>query len=371
MNARPDGQDGIRKAREIVADLFEPNPLIYWLDLVVTAIVAYSLAITFLNWDLWVDKSDWFYLPGLIGIWLAAGFGLFRMAMFMHEVTHFKPGRLTGLKVTWNLIGGVPLLMPSFLYGCHLDHHSARHYGTGHDGEYLPLGGGRLGVMVWFFAQVLLLPFLVFIRFLIIGPISFLHPKLRRLVLERMSSFVINFHYRREIPRDAPRKFWALMECLCFLRAAGIVVFVIMGWGGIDWTRFVDLYLLAVLALGLDRVRETVAHRYRGDGNTMSQLGQLADSVNITGKTVFTELMFPLGMRYHALHHMFPSMPHHNLGTAHRRLLEQLPEGSFYHQVKGESFWHAVRLLIKNTRHAARHPPRLADQWFASRNTGG
>jgi fatty acid desaturase len=41
-------------------------------------------------------------------------------------------------------------------------------------------------------------------------------------------------------------------------------------------------------------------------------------------------LWAPLGQRYHALHHVFPSIPYHWLGVAHRRLMRQLPADNPY-----------------------------------------
>jgi fatty acid desaturase len=42
-------------------------------------------------------------------------------------------------------------------------------------------------------------------------------------------------------------------------------------------------------------------------------------------------LWAPVGLRYHALHHLIPSVPYHALGEAHRRLVAQLPAGTTYH----------------------------------------
>ena len=50
--------------------------------------------------------------------------------------------------------------------------------------------------------------------------------------------------------------------------------------------------------------------------------------INITGQTWPTALLFPVGLRYHALHHLFPALPCHHMGTAHRRLMQNLPSDS-------------------------------------------
>jgi fatty acid desaturase len=272
---------------------------------------------------------------------------------------------MVAFNTTWNLTAGVALLIPSFLYESHLAHHNTHHYGTGNDGEYLPLGVGPLRNILGFLGQILLLPIFVFVRFLIIAPISFLNPRLRQFVLERMSSFVVNFSYRRAIPDNAPRKVWAAMEVLCFLRAAALVGSVLGGF--VPWTRLIDVYLLAMLALGLNHVRTLVAHRYLSSGKTMSHAEQVDDSLNITGSPLLGDLLFPVGLRYHALHHAFPSLPYHNLGIAHRRLVAKLPADSPYHRTNMRGIREALGELIKSSREACALPPPPADAWYARR----
>ncbi len=56
---------------------------------------------------------------------------------------------------------------------------------------------------------------------------------------------------------------------------------------------------------------------------------QYLDSVNVPGGFL-PYLWAPVGLRYHALHHLLPSMPYHALGEAHRRLSAHLGTGSTY-----------------------------------------
>ena len=63
-----------------------------------------------------------------------------RQSTFIHELTHLKPRSVPGFRAAWNLLIGIPLLVPSFLYeGVHNQHHAKRYYGTANDPEYLPL----------------------------------------------------------------------------------------------------------------------------------------------------------------------------------------------------------------------------------------
>lgn len=359
------------QARELISDLYKPKPWVYWIDLLLTLTVAYSAAVVFLN----PGRFSASLVTQLV-CYAIAGIGLFRAALFMHEIVHFRRGEMVAFKVGWNLLAGIPMLVPSFLYESHLVHHNTRHYGTVNDGEYLPLGVGRLRNLLEFLGQILLLPAFVAFRFLILTPISFLHPRLRLWVLERASSFVINFSYRRAIPDNAPRKVWALVEIACFFRTAAIFAFVTIGIAGMEANaaqrddflqRIPRLYAIAMLTLGLNHVRTLAAHRYRSTGKRMNHAEQVQDSVNIRGNWFWTEFIFPVGLRWHGLHHMFPLIPYHNLGIAHRRLAKGLPADSPYHEITLPSFWSAVGGLLKSSREACQNPPPGSDLWYASR----
>jgi len=365
MNA-PDSSAPIQQARRLVADLLVPNPAIYWVDFLASIVVGYGATMVYLAAPMFSATQ--------VAAWLVAGLALFRVSLFIHEIVHFRRGEMTAFKVAWNVLAGIPLLMPSFLYEHHLDHHNARHYGTARDGEYLPLGVARLRTLLGYLGEIAILPLLAVARFLVGTPVSFLHPRLRRFVLERCSPLVINMRYRREIPADAPRGLWAAMEAACFLRACGLLTFLVAGsvnLGGqsidVGWQRPLKLYLLAVLALGLNHVRTLVAHRFTSTGDRMSFADQLDDSINVEGRTPLVALMFPVGLRYHALHHLFPSIPYHNLGIAHRRIVAGMPAWESYREATYRTFGAAIRDLLASARAATASPPPPADRWFASR----
>jgi fatty acid desaturase len=365
MNA-VDSSPSIQRARRLVADLLVPNPAIYWADLLASVAVGYGAAVVYLRAAPWSASQ--------VVAWLVAGLALFRVSLFMHEIVHFRRGEMQAFKVAWNVLAGIPLLMPSFLYEHHLDHHNARHYGTPRDAEYLPLGVARLRTTLAFLAEIAILPALAVLRFLVATPLSFLHPRLRQFVLERCSPLVINLRFRREIPPDAPRTLWAVVECACFLRACCLLAFLFttrleLGGQSIEmgWQWPLKLYVLALLALGLNHVRTLVAHRFRSDGERRSFADQLDDSINVEGRTPLVALMFPVGLRYHALHHLFPSIPYHNLGRAHRRILAAMPDWGAYRAATYRTFGAAVRDLVASSRAACIAPPPPADRWFASR----
>ena len=139
----------LQGARAIVADLMKANPAIFWADFLISLAIGYGAAACYLTAPI--------FSPLQIVSYFIAGFALFRVALFMHEVVHFRRGEMTAFKVVWNIFAGIPMLIPSFLYESHLTHHNTNHYGTGNDGEYLPLCIGRWRDVLSFLSQILLL----------------------------------------------------------------------------------------------------------------------------------------------------------------------------------------------------------------------
>jgi fatty acid desaturase len=107
-------------------------------------------------------------------------------------------------------------------------------------------------------------------------------------------------------------------------------------------------------AAGLNWARTAAAHGYRNTGSTMTFIGQIEDSISIPGHPLLTELLFPVGLRYHSLHHLFPSLPYHSLGTAHRRLMARLPPDSPYRGTVRRSYAQAVREMWRGARSSGR-----------------
>jgi fatty acid desaturase len=327
------------QARALVADLQERSPLIYWTDFLLSVGIAW--AATFVYFTAHTGSLE------QIGAFLIASILFYRAGTFMHELVHFQPGQLVWFGRAWNLLIGIPLVMPWVLYRNHVDHHSAKSFGTVDDGEYLPLAVSPLSETLKYLAQAPLLPLLSVLRFGLIGPISVLHPRLREFVLTAASAAVINPHYRKRFPKREERHL-QIVEVLCFLY---IVAIVVLGMKGIVTLHQLGLlYVLLAFTLTLNWVRTLAAHRWVNKGVPVSHVEQIADSTNITGQTWLTTLLFPVGLRYHALHHLFPSIPYHNLGKAHRRLSDNLPADAPYHAAGRDSFFAALSEVWNSAR---------------------
>jgi len=303
----------VGEMRALVSDCFERRSWIYWVDMVASSAVAYPAALYFL------------LAPGFgplhVLAYFVGGLGVFRVGSFIHEIQHMRRDEMRGFKVVWNLLCGVPLLMTSNTYDNHADHHSARTYGTERDGEYLPLGSGPPSRIVFYFLQVLALPFLAVVRFGLLGPLSLLHPGLRRWVLAHASSYGINSDYVLQPPRQTSQALYALRDLVCgaYVWAVGIG----LATGVVPLYFLPRLYVFIVFTIGLNWTRNLAAHRYYERPGPVGMTEQLEDTITITGGP-WTELLFPIGLRYHALHHALATIPYHQLARADRILRERL-----------------------------------------------
>jgi fatty acid desaturase len=107
---------------------------------------------------------------------------------------------------------------------------------------------------------------------------------------------------------------------------------------------------MGVFILIINSLRTLGAHRWIGNGEEMTFVQQLLDSVNYPERPLTGSLWAPVGLRYHALHHIFPTMPYHALATAHRRLMRDLPVDSPYRKTEASSLGGVLWLLWKRAR---------------------
>src|SRR5690606_14112919 len=169
-------------------------------------------------------------------------------------------------------------------------------------------------------------------------------PPLRRLLIRRLSTLVINAAYERRLPTGARARRFRLEEAGA-AATVWLAVGLVLG-GVLDPQWLLRWYLLATGILVLNHVRTLAAHRYEHTGAPMDVTTQLLDTFNVAGVPVLTALLAPVGLRYHGLHHLLPSLPYHSLGAVHRTLLAELPDDSPYRRTQARSLVLVLRELL-------------------------
>ena len=106
----------------------------------------------------------------------------------------------------------------------------------------------------------------------------------------------------------------------------------------------------------INQIRTLVAHLWENDGEAMSVTAQYLDSVNVPPPSLLPMLWAPVGLRYHALHHLLPGVPYHNLGEAHRRLSAAVDAASPYHKASYSGLPGLLHGLVRSTFGVTRHP---------------
>ena len=346
MDAHPEHwvQDSRSAIRTSKVDFFKLSPFTYWRDFLLSVTIAYTAATIYLI-------SPPFSWVQIIAFPIAV-FWLYRTGSLIHEVAHLNQKEMRTFKIVWNIVAGVPMLTPSPFYSAHhRDHHTQRLFGSKQDPEYVVnyFKPGSILSLLAYAGVVLVFPLLVVLRF-ILTPLTFLHPKLRTFVLTRCSSLMMNPHYVRRVSKADRRRITAI-EALCFVRATLIPLSVLIGIN--HWTRMPMLYSLGISVLILNQMRLLADHHYEADGSKMSFSEHLLDSCNYSGRDFFTWLFFPFSIRYHALHHLFPSMPYHNLEAANVYLMKNLPPDSPYRLLDQPGWFSVARRTVsaRNTRH--------------------
>src|SRR5262249_23588967 len=134
----------IRRANALIKDLMRPRQSIYWFDLGACMVLA---LVGLYECRPFPEKILGGSLLAIIGLVVAA-FALYRASYFNHELAH-HPRDLRFFGLVWNLSVGIPLLIPSFLYTDHLNHHSVKNFATSTDMEYFaPALRGIKGTML-------------------------------------------------------------------------------------------------------------------------------------------------------------------------------------------------------------------------------
>ena len=339
----------LAEARAIVRDQFQPKAWIYWTDFLVTIFAGHIGYTLTRRMGAIVAEPTWLrYTLQVVAFAITCAL-YFRAASFIHEVVHLPERKFRSFRFAWNLLCGIPFLMPSFTYQTHLDHHRRKLFGTEHDGEYLPLSRSAPWMLAVYLSQALWIPPLAVVRFLVLTPLTWVSPAFGRWIHQRASSMVMDPRYLRPLPTPQEMRVIRAQEVLCFLWLLAIAVIPPVFLDRWPIPFIIHGYLTAVVLLTFNCLRTMAAHRWWSDGHEVTFVDQMLDSVNINSSSPLELVLNPVGLRFHALHHMFPSLPYHNLAAAHRRLMEKLPADSLYRQTNEPSIATAISKLVRRS----------------------
>lgn len=341
--AHPEAADfPLKEARKLVRDLWTPIPRIYWTDFTISAALGWgAVAVATLS-----PVGSVIQIAALIVATLA----LYRGVIFIHELAHFRKGTFTWFRRFWNATCGMPMMVPAYTYAdVHIDHHKPQHYGTAEDGEYLPFAVNEPWKIVAFIVQAVIVPVLLLARYLVLMPLTLIIPKFRDYIWQRASSLVIDYTYIRPLPKKDQKTSWLIEDFL-----TGVYAYAAFGlwYAGILPTEFLAVwYLVTVAIFVLNGLRTLAAHAYRNGGRErMTQQAEFLDSVDVPGNRYISPLWAPVGLRFHATHHLFPGMPYHALETAYFRLKKELPDNRLYLEATRSSLWAAMTQLWREAK---------------------
>src|SRR5689334_5378880 len=200
----------------LVKDLHQPRPAVFWSDLFLSAIAGWGgFAVALLA------------KPFSAGMWISFGIAacaLYRGLCFVHEISHLRRSYLRGFETAWNLLFGVPLLMPSFVYvGVHSSHHSLATFGTDQDPEYLPFANSHWRPVV-FATHSVLVHLALLLRFLAAAPVGLLWPRFHGWLVVHASSLSMNVKYPRQSTAEIDTwiRRWEKSILLAWISAAAL-----------------------------------------------------------------------------------------------------------------------------------------------------
>ncbi|SDD87586.1 fatty acid desaturase family protein [Kordiimonas lacus] len=334
----------LKEARKLVKDLWKPNARVYWTDFTLSAGIGWGAVAV-------ATLAPNYSIVQILAL-VVATLGLYRAVIFIHEIAHFRKGTFTAFRRYFNAFCGMPMMVPAYTYAdVHIDHHKPQVYGTSEDGEYLPFAVDKPWKIVAFIVQALIVPGLLLLRYTVLMPLTLIIPPFRRYVWKRASSLVIDFAYIRPAPKKDQVAGWLLEDIFTGVYAYAGLGLMYLGY--LPWKLLAVWYVVTILIFVLNGLRTLAAHAYRNGGRErMTQQEEFLDSVDIPGNRYISSLWAPVGLRFHATHHLFPGMPYHSLEKAYFRLKAELPDNRLYLEATRPSLMAAVAQLWREAKAA-------------------
>jgi fatty acid desaturase len=321
------------------SDIFEVNAKIYWIDFLSCLLTGWGAFITLgivplLSLQFWV-------------LFLISIFAFYRGLGFVHEICHQSNNKkfMRNFIFVWHFSLGIFFFFPTTAYSCHLDHHNPKYFKSDRDPQYPIVKDNPLAIFLLLVIQPMIYPVLLAIRYLILAPMSFVHQPLRHFLESHFSSitylgYVAKFN-------DDQKKFLLKIEISMFL--TWFVLILLFSFQILPILYLSFYYFISVVIWSLNFFRALGEHRLDElSDRALTLEEQFLDSFNYS-QGVFLPLLYATGLRYHALHHLFPAIPYHNLSNAHNYLKEYLPKDSFYHQAEAVGHWYNFRQLWKKS----------------------
>lgn len=276
----------------------EVKPNIYYRDYFIPALlfpVFFSLAYL---------TEDWYFVVYAA----ASSICLHRLVAFVHELCHRRNNeRLQRFRLLWDLTVGAIILFPTArFFRSHLVHHRLGIFGTRDDPQYILLRSNPSHFILVIVIAPLLLPFFLFV------------PALSTALFPGKLETWWDDHLRSKgLPISHSEVLEPYQNEVTWLSRYSIVLWII--YAMVLPSTLPLFYAVLVGMWYLITTRMPFEHRLRAHQQQPStRHDQIVDSFTIESPTA--ALLQPLGMRYHAAHHMYPGVPYHNLPELHRTL---------------------------------------------------